>query len=171
MDQAEVDKSKVSEKLLDAQHEILHLKSSLEVRIQYGHSVYHTVSLHELHLTRVPSRLHAMFQTLRLNSKLGLLPKERASTLSICVYSSLLLAALGLVHVVPDNTVEVHAYLGMCLRKRAEGETLSVADLGVKSQARQQRQRDSSEASVRAARAIRCSRQQCTAVQPGHLGH
>ena len=28
----EVDKSKVSEKLLDAQHEILHLKSSLEVK-------------------------------------------------------------------------------------------------------------------------------------------
>lgn len=32
LDQAEVDKSKVSEKLLDAQHEILHLKSSLEVK-------------------------------------------------------------------------------------------------------------------------------------------
>ncbi|KAL3151588.1 Centrosomal protein 135kDa, isoform B [Trebouxia sp. C0009 RCD-2024] len=30
LDQAEVEKSKVSEKLLDAQHEILHLKSSLE---------------------------------------------------------------------------------------------------------------------------------------------
>ncbi len=33
LDQAEVDKSKVSEKLLDAQHEILHLKSSLEVML------------------------------------------------------------------------------------------------------------------------------------------
>lgn len=35
LDQAEVEKSKVSEKLLDAQHEILHLKSSLEV----GHHI------------------------------------------------------------------------------------------------------------------------------------
>ena len=33
LDQAEVDKGKVSEKLLDAQHEILHLKSSLEVML------------------------------------------------------------------------------------------------------------------------------------------
>ena len=33
LDQAEVDKSKVSEKLLDAQHEVLHLKSSLEVML------------------------------------------------------------------------------------------------------------------------------------------
>ena len=33
LDQAEVDKSKVSEKLLDAQHEILGLKSSLEVML------------------------------------------------------------------------------------------------------------------------------------------
>lgn len=32
LDEAEVAKSKVSEKLLDAQHEVLHLKSSLEVR-------------------------------------------------------------------------------------------------------------------------------------------
>lgn len=32
LDEAEVEKSKVSERLLDAQHEILHLKSSLEVR-------------------------------------------------------------------------------------------------------------------------------------------
>lgn len=31
LDEAEVEKSKVSERLLDAQHEILHLKSSLEV--------------------------------------------------------------------------------------------------------------------------------------------
>ena len=31
LDEAEVAKSKVSEKLLDAQHEVLHLKSSLEV--------------------------------------------------------------------------------------------------------------------------------------------
>ena len=33
LDEAEVDKSKVSQRLLDAQHEILHLKSSLEVRL------------------------------------------------------------------------------------------------------------------------------------------
>lgn len=32
LDETEVEKSKVSERLLDAQHEILHLKSSLEVR-------------------------------------------------------------------------------------------------------------------------------------------
>ena len=32
LDEAEVEKSKVSERLLDAQHEILHLKSGLEVR-------------------------------------------------------------------------------------------------------------------------------------------
>lgn len=32
LDESEVEKSKVSERLLDAQHEILHLRSSLEVR-------------------------------------------------------------------------------------------------------------------------------------------
>ena len=49
LDQAEVDKSKVSEKLLDAQHEILHLKSSLEVCLQHGCAGHHysTCTLHE----------------------------------------------------------------------------------------------------------------------------
>ncbi len=42
LDQAEVEKSKVSEKLLDAQHEILHLKSSLEVMLaNYCWDIFH----------------------------------------------------------------------------------------------------------------------------------
>lgn len=54
MDEAEVAKSKISEKLLDTQHEVLHLRSSLEV----ANSSNHNFKQHTRLQVTAASRLH-----------------------------------------------------------------------------------------------------------------